>query len=155
MRLQREADGGDDRHRDSAPWRPPARPGAGTEQVRQTGHRHQMLALPEIVAAGQQKQGGQDIQEGPFRRALTRPVPHPRGQEPAVAAKGQNADPQRQHAVQRRPGRQRGGDKIEDEDQRRIDVDQIRIEPLTTQPALGEGQHRRHVVIDRGGHDQW
>ena len=110
-----------------------------------------MLALAEIVAGGEQEQQRQDIEEGPFHRTFGTGVAGKPGQPPAQQPEAENAKAQGGDGADRRVCGNGGGQQVEDEDQRRIDVDQARVEPLPGQPALAELQHGGGVVVRRGG----
>jgi hypothetical protein len=149
MRLQREAE-----RRQHGGRVPGARPRPtltprGGEQVGDAGRGHQRVALAEIIAGGEGHQPRQHVEQHALDRPLGGAVAHPQRQPPQREAEHEQAELQRRHRADPGQPRQFRRDQVQHEDQRRVHVDQIGIEPLAAEPALAEGEDRRDIVVDR------
>ncbi len=153
MRLQSEAHSSEQRHRhrDARGRQRPFDATGGKRAIRDRRCRHDPFPLADIIACHHQGERHGSRQQRRFHWALGAGGAQPRRQPPAQQPEQHKAQLQRQHPIERSEAGDRRRYGVEQEDKRRIDVDQAAVERLASQPALGEGKQRRDIMVKRRG----
>jgi hypothetical protein len=125
---------------------------AGNQQIGHAQHHHDVLALGEHVVRKDDQQEQQQHRQQRRRKRTVR-FQARRQHRPAGLEGGQDPKPQQgdQHGRAAEAGQlgQRLRQQVQHEDQRRVDVDGIDIEPPALQPEFRDIEQDRRVMVDR------